>query len=347
MSEMLYVQKRFLTDMRIDESPLWRNRTDFIGSLDPKIPELLKMKFVPLLQVLKILKCMRHYDCIITGNVRTAQLLSAIKAVFHIRTPKHIVLELMLDEEQEGVFWKIKSTLQKSVFSSVDTIFVSATSEIDTYAKRLEKPRSSIKFLPFHTNILEPEILKGDGYILSAGRTGRDYQILANAVENLDVNVVVISDKRSVEGVRFPSNVTVFLDVPYSQYMDILRRCRFVILPLKRLVKSTGQVVFLEAMAIGKPVIATETVGTKDYIRSGIDGILVPPEDPEALKAAMETLLTDPLLEKAISLNAFESVKSRYTLEHYCSAILREAEELVRQETGQEITAITVSKNSL
>jgi len=54
----------------------------------------------------------------------------------------------------------------------------------------------------------------------------------------------------------------------------------------------------LEAMAAGKPVVATRAGGTPEVVEDGVTGILVPPGDVEALRAALERLRTDPGLRR-------------------------------------------------
>ena len=49
-------------------------------------------------------------------------------------------------------------------------------------------------------------------------------------------------------------------------------------------------VALLEAMACGLPVIATDIPGSRDVVRDGVDGLLVPPEDAPALARALESL---------------------------------------------------------
>lgn len=50
----------------------------------------------------------------------------------------------------------------------------------------------------------------------------------------------------------------------------------------------------LEAMSFGLPCIATQIPGSADLIEHSVSGMLVPPEDPIALAAALEGLLTQP-----------------------------------------------------
>lgn len=53
-------------------------------------------------------------------------------------------------------------------------------------------------------------------------------------------------------------------------------------------------IALIEAMALGRPVVATRVGGTPELVRDGVDGILVPPRDPAALADAIIALLRDP-----------------------------------------------------
>jgi glycosyltransferase involved in cell wall biosynthesis len=56
--------------------------------------------------------------------------------------------------------------------------------------------------------------------------------------------------------------------------------------------------VVLEAMAMGKPIAATSLAGTAEVVRDGVDGLLVPPADANALEDALERLADDPSLRQ-------------------------------------------------
>jgi glycosyltransferase involved in cell wall biosynthesis len=61
-----------------------------------------------------------------------------------------------------------------------------------------------------------------------------------------------------------------------------------------------GQVV-VEAMAAGRPVIATAAGGPLEVIRDGYDGLLVPPGDVSAMARAMRRLADDELLRRRLA----------------------------------------------
>lgn len=327
---------RILTDVRILQSPAWCARTSHVGDLDPelerffvRLPGSSMRKLTPVLDLIKLLRSCHEYDVVITGNVKTAQLFALFRSMFRVRSPRQIILELMLDEARDSALWRLKRRIQSFLFSSVDIVFVSSTAEVANYSQRLGLPDGRVRFLPFHTNIIEPKILgtRGD-YILSAGLTGRDYATLAAAVQGLEHKVTIVSDPLSIQGINFPRNVEIMCDIPYPRYLDVLHNSSFVVVPLKKLVKSTGQVVILEAMAIGKPVIVTKTTGTEDYLDSGVNGILVPVGDHQALRRAIDSLIGDPDLYRNIAENALATIRKRHTFDIYVESILQAADEL-------------------
>ena len=73
--------------------------------------------------------------------------------------------------------------------------------------------------------------------------------------------------------------------------------------------------VVLEAMSQAKPIVATRVGGVPEAIISGETGLLVPPKDPQALAAAIETLINDENLAARLGRNAYLRFKEHFTVE--------------------------------
>jgi glycosyltransferase involved in cell wall biosynthesis len=68
----------------------------------------------------------------------------------------------------------------------------------------------------------------------------------------------------------------------------------------------------LEAMRAGTPVVLTDVVGNRDTVVDGESGLVVPPDDPDALAAAITRLLGDRSLRDRLAAAGRERVASRF-----------------------------------
>lgn len=100
-------------------------------------------------------------------------------------------------------------------------------------------------------------------------------------------------------------------DVPrFLQQMDIIT------LPTwDRWRKEGCPVALLEAMACEKPCIATDIPGARDIIRDGVNGLLVPPEDAEALSEALKQLSTSAEYRTQLGISARKTIVEDYSIE--------------------------------
>jgi glycosyltransferase involved in cell wall biosynthesis len=81
---------------------------------------------------------------------------------------------------------------------------------------------------------------------------------------------------------------------------------------------SSGEglpLVLLEAMACGLPVIATIVGGIPEIIENMINGVLVPPRNPEAMAETISTLLSNKELGETIGNGARKIVEEKFTWE--------------------------------
>jgi phosphatidylinositol alpha-1,6-mannosyltransferase len=81
--------------------------------------------------------------------------------------------------------------------------------------------------------------------------------------------------------------------------------------------------VFLEAMAFGKPVVAAAAGGALDVVRDEVNGLLVPPQDVTSLAAALRRLLSDEPLRKSLSRRGAAMVRDAYQFSSFRSELER------------------------
>jgi glycosyltransferase involved in cell wall biosynthesis len=70
--------------------------------------------------------------------------------------------------------------------------------------------------------------------------------------------------------------------------------------------------VAIESLAVGTPVVASEVGGLPEIIREGLEGFLVPPDNPEVLASKLKLLLTDAALRRRIGLQGRERFLSTF-----------------------------------
>jgi glycosyltransferase involved in cell wall biosynthesis len=64
----------------------------------------------------------------------------------------------------------------------------------------------------------------------------------------------------------------------------------------------------VEALAVGTPVVSTAVGGVPEVVRDGENGLLVPPNDPQALAGALRRILDDDTLRETLAASAQPSV---------------------------------------
>jgi glycosyltransferase involved in cell wall biosynthesis len=103
--------------------------------------------------------------------------------------------------------------------------------------------------------------------------------------------------------------------------VSLLQRAAFVVVPLHTMVRSTGQVVVLEAYAYGKPVVATRTLGVVDYVRESETGLLCAAYDAQDMRQAIQTMIEMPEKRAAWGQAALDWVRQEFTFDAYAQRL--------------------------
>jgi len=94
----------------------------------------------------------------------------------------------------------------------------------------------------------------------------------------------------------------------------------------------------LEALATGLAVIATDTPGTRETVRHGINGWQIPPQDGNALRAAMAEALAEPQRINAMSAASHALAVERFDVQIVNQAIMNILNDTVPNRAGGSVT---------
>jgi glycosyltransferase involved in cell wall biosynthesis len=150
--------------------------------------------------------------------------------------------------------------------------------------------------------------------VLYAGRLSPEKGVLELLEAAQGMNLVVAGDGPLRD--RVPSARGF---VQHEELQQLYARAAVVACPSRR--EGFG-VVCLEAMAHGRPVVATRVGGLLDLVVDGETGIVVPPRDPAALRSALERLLADPDLRRRLGTAGRDRARTHFSWEKVTDATL-------------------------
>lgn len=97
-----------------------------------------------------------------------------------------------------------------------------------------------------------------------------------------------------------------------SDILDLLRKSHIVAFPSyyrEGVPKS-----LIEATAIGRPIVTTNSIGCKDTVEDGCNGFLIPIKDSQSLASKLKLLIDDPLLRQQMGLNSRRIAERDFSL---------------------------------
>ena len=151
---------------------------------------------------------------------------------------------------------------------------------------------------------------KGFEYLIRAMRELPETHLVLGGSGPLSAGLQRLAERLGVsDRVEFTGAITPELLPAYYHAADVF--CMPSIGP-----NEAFGMVQLEAMACGKPVVCCELHNGVTWVNQhGVTGLVVPPRDPRALAAALETVLSDAALRQSLGRAAFERVVREYSFD--------------------------------
>ncbi|HPC20076.1 MAG: glycosyltransferase family 4 protein [Kiritimatiellae bacterium] len=288
------------------QSQVWRDATTSICRKEESPDEL-----CPCRQAFRLWRLRPRFDVVVTMGPRPSLAYGLLCALLRLPS-KQVLTEVFLDEARPAApLWRMKTALFRWIARRSLGVLTNSSGEVGLMARRFAIPESKLRFVPMYTTIERPAIREeNDGSVVSIGRTLRDVDTLLAAARHIPAPIVIVAGARDRMPKDLPANVTVHRELPLEKTHELLAKAAVAVAPLQATERSTGQVFIFEAMAMGKPVVATRSIGTVDYIRDGENGLLVEPGDAQGLAAAVHRLLADPALAARLAAASWRDCQS-------------------------------------
>lgn len=215
--------------------------------------------------------------------------------------------------EYSGCYRRIANLL----FSRATGVIVQTQEAREYFCRKVQKKAVVLKN-PLHPDFVrEPVSFSRKDKIVTVGRldANKNQEMLIKAFERIhdkypQTQVVLYGDGEAKE--RLKALITdlnldsqVFLAGRQSNIKEKIKDARVFVLTSK--VEGVPNAL-MEAMAMGLAVISTDCAGggARELIQNGVNGMLIPVDDIDALARTLDTVLQDSQLEQTLSHNALE-----------------------------------------
>lgn len=177
----------------------------------------------------------------------------------------------------------------------------------------------------FYNDVPKPHYGEASKVIAIGRDVGRDFNVLVEAVKDRNIFLYLITLPYLLpKDADNMANVQVEQRLSYEELMNLYQESAISIIPLTgELAYPSGIRAVMEAMALGKPVIATYTPVLAEYFVSGEEIIFVNAKSKAELSGAIEKLLGSGKWQKDLAENAYKKLLEEYTVEKYVSELMK------------------------
>lgn len=234
--------------------------------------------------------------------------------LFHSKKYNKLVVMTFIYKKKDGMIGKIYYKFMKYIVQSkyIDKFVCFSKKECEDYSTIFNVPKEKFEFCTLGIEKINvEENVKNEKFILSCGRSNRDYEFLYETLKNTEYNVRILSDECNLKNTK---NITIYNNVFGEEFYKMLSESYLVVIPLVNENISSGQLVVLQAMQMGKPVIVINSITIADYIQDGINGIIIEKDKDILLKKISELYKNTELYGK-ISLNEKKSSIEKFSVE--------------------------------
>ncbi len=218
--------------------------------------------------------------------------------LLHVKKKNELTVLTFIYKKKSGGVNRLYHKYMNYIVTSqyIDRFICFSNEECAYYADLFGVDVGKFVYVPLGLSVFDELNVGDDGYVFATGRSNRNYDFLVEALNGTDYKCTIASD--SYHAKADAGKVTVLNDCYGDDMLKLMARCHCVAIPLKDLKMSSGQLVVLQAMSLGKPVICTASDGIKDYVEHGVTGLLVDNNKKSWLEALRQLYVSDGCYEE-------------------------------------------------
>lgn len=254
-----------------------------------------------------------RFDYIVFNMLHSdAYILCLLKYILPFNRCRIIVVDLILPIPT-SLSDKLKTSLRAVLLKKIHKFFHYAKNTTG-FTKYYGISSEKFCYIPFKTNNIDSIINiipRDDGYVFVGGQTRRDFRTLFEAIDGLNYPVRVVAPNLSIlhkhgstiENIKIPGNVTRITDATTPDtFTREIAGARLVVIPIvKQNISPSGIGVYLQCMSLKKCVIISSGPSVDDILIDRYHALIVPPEDPQALRNAIISVYENETLRNEIA----------------------------------------------
>lgn len=246
----------------------------------------------------RLLRAARGYDLVLlAGGERGDLIYAAIAGLLPGKRPPCVIADVHWQPET-GVAHRLQRAILRAANRIVVQLQPHSEEEVAICSRMFGLPQHKFLAIPYSSSLTGYRLQAHDGdYILGGGKSFRDYPTLLAGLRGIDCEVRLgIAGDALAQRVRAlvdeRTNVRVYSEWSNADFLQQMAGCRIFVMPLlPRLARSAADQTLLNAMALSKIVVATDSIGPRIYIEDGVNGFLVREGAPDDWQRALSLVL--------------------------------------------------------
>jgi len=286
----------------------------------------------------------RDFDCVIANTIRSGAVVRALKG-------ENVPIAWWVHEPGSvGEHYLREDAKLRSAVPLADLLFAPSESTATVYRRYTDQPVKCLR------NAI-PDPGPGEGRGSSAGKRPLRFLLLGSVEprkgQDVFVEALALLPAELQQAAEFQiagrildpdfwqnvealaktlQNFSVRGALNHTEAIELMRESDVIISASRD--EAMPTVTILEAMSLGKALIATIVGGTLEVLVEGENALLVRPEAPDALAAAIRRLIEDPMLADELGKKARETYKKNFTMERFGQEFRQLIAEAVSQPLG-------------